>query len=179
MAKVELEEPFFRASWKPSVLLELEFAGEAVKFGNFLSPAQAAVEPVVSFFHVGSSRRAHITVLIAYLPLQPIPALYTLILVDPDAFARAGAGDNSISPVNHWIQQGLKPPSVDEDPDPSKGLAVEKTTDVLVPYIGPGPPPKTGYARSLRSKTLLISLAQGSSIHLPSLPRDEGDTSLR
>lgn len=79
-----------------------------------------------------------ISVVIRDFPSDPT---YTLVLTDPDAPRR---GDPTWSEFAHYIVTDLKLDS--SKPGEPQILDVSKGTE-LIPYMGPGPPEKTGFHR--------------------------------
>lgn len=111
----------------PNTLLEITYGdNNVVAVGNTLAVDKTQHKPTVhASFPNGSD------------------GTYTLVLTDPDAPSRS---DNKWSEYCHYIVSGLKPSVVAE----AEGAAVELNLsqgNELIPYMGPGPPPKTGKHR--------------------------------
>lgn len=73
-------------------------------------------------------------------------ATFTLAVTDPDAPSRT---DKAYSEYLHYLVTGLKLKAPTKD-DPTSYIAsplVVENGNTLVPYMGPGPPPKTGKHR--------------------------------
>lgn len=71
---------------------------------------------------------------------------YTLVMTDPDAPSRT---DKSYSEYLHYLVTGIKLPAASPE-DPTADIAARlpvEAGNTLVPYMGPGPPPKTGKHR--------------------------------
>ncbi|AOW01167.1 phosphatidylethanolamine-binding protein [Yarrowia lipolytica] len=111
----------------PNTLLEITYGGEnVVAVGNTLAVADTQHKPSIH----------------ASFP-KDTEGTYTLVLTDPDAPSRT---DNKWSEYCHYIVTGLKPGVVAEAEGAAVELDLSKGKE-LIPYMGPGPPPKTGKHR--------------------------------
>ncbi|CEQ39392.1 SPOSA6832_00907 [Sporobolomyces salmonicolor] len=129
--------------FRPRVFLQAEFprSGAAVQLGNEVSPEAAKEEPRVQF--------------VAEDPAATSEALYTLVVVDPDAPSRSAP---NASPFLHLVLPGLKPPSLDRlaatgetgDVAAAEGSMVEKTQAAWVEWTGPAPPEGAGVDAELK-----------------------------
>ncbi|GAA5929842.1 hypothetical protein JCM1841_000504 [Sporobolomyces salmonicolor] len=145
--------------FRPRVFLQAEFprSGAAVQLGNEVSPEAAKEEPRVQF--------------VAEDPAATSEALYTLVVVDPDAPSRSAP---NASPFLHLVLPGLKPPSLDRlaatgetgDVAAAEGSMVEKTQAAWVEWTGPAPPEGAGPHRYVYLLYLQPPPAAGS-VFLP------------
>lgn len=99
--------------------------GKEVRNGNLLAAAETQELPKIS----------------AAVTKFGSDPTYTLVVTDPDAPKR---GDPTWSEFAHYIVTDLKLDS--SKPGEPQALDVSKGTE-LIPYMGPGPPPKTGLHR--------------------------------
>lgn len=104
-----------------------------VSLGNSFPPSAAQAAPSFSIsplsHSVGPSRT-----------LKP-HTTYTLALTDPDATSRSNP---TMSQYLHWIATNI---TLASSPAENNNLAFSPVFDELIPYVGPAPPPKTGYHR--------------------------------
>lgn len=114
--------------------------GSVVDMGNELKPSLTQQRPDISLT----------------LPKVNQGKSYTLAVTDPDAPTR---GDPTWSEFAHYLVRGIKPNVAEGVFD----VDFSKTTE-LVPYMGPGPPPKTGLHRYV----FLLFEEQGETSGLPS-----------
>ncbi|GAA5914170.1 hypothetical protein JCM5296_002644 [Sporobolomyces johnsonii] len=119
-------------NFRPLVYLEAEFpeSNAVVDFGNAVSIEDAKATPAVAF--------------------TAMPALYTLLVLDPDAPSRSTP---YWSPFLHYAQPGLVP----------KNGEVEVTSKVLVDWYPPAPPAGSGSHRYV----FLLYLQPTLSVSLP------------
>lgn len=92
-------------------------------------------------------------------------ASFTLAMTDPDAPSRT---DKSFSEYCHFLVSGIKLKAPTKE-DPTSDIASKLEFDnanVLVPYMGPGPPPKTG-----KHRYVFVLLRETK----PQPPKYEGD----
>ncbi|KAI8075319.1 phosphatidylethanolamine-binding protein [Gongronella butleri] len=98
-------------------LLDVVYSGnEHVELGNHLTPAQTAQAPTIM-----------------YIPANEEPnALYTLLLLDPDA---PSSKDPKFSPYRHWVVGNIPAQHQDQ---------VNAAANQVTAYAGPTPPAGTG-----------------------------------
>ncbi|KAI9873497.1 MAG: hypothetical protein M1830_000343 [Pleopsidium flavum] len=125
----------------PSISLTISYpsAHESVDLGNTISPSDVESAPAFEL-HAPST---------SLLPITNTNTIYTLILTDPDATSRSSP---KMSEMCHWIATNLTlSPSLSTT---SSAVSISplshnlhKTTDELISYLAPSPPPKTGKHR--------------------------------
>ncbi|OIW35686.1 PEBP-like protein [Coniochaeta ligniaria NRRL 30616] len=100
--------------FKPTVNLEVSYAGKPVELGTLFSASACEVAPAISFAPEGDDVGSR--------------ASYTLILVDCDASSSEDKGF-----CRHWVLPGLTPLAS------SSEHIVAETKFALTPYLGPTP----------------------------------------
>ncbi|CCX29632.1 Similar to Carboxypeptidase Y inhibitor; acc. no. P14306 [Pyronema omphalodes CBS 100304] len=109
----------------PTALLSVTYPKVEVSVGNTISPEDTQDEPVIRVTPAKAKPNGD-------KPGEP--AIYTIVLTDPDAPSRENPKNAEFC---HWIQTGL---TADDTIFYSKSRALMK-------YMGPAPPPKTGKHR--------------------------------
>ncbi|ODQ45509.1 hypothetical protein PICMEDRAFT_34840 [Pichia membranifaciens NRRL Y-2026] len=137
---------------KGFLMIQYKDSDKEVTMGNTLKVADTQEKPVVHFtLNLSDDHKKS--------PIRPDDR-FTLVLTDPDAPTK---GDDKWSEFCHYVVRDIKlndftladtapaPTTADGKNDidsfGDKLTTVDLQGDALVPYMGPGPPPKTGLHR--------------------------------
>ncbi|ODV59595.1 YbhB/YbcL family Raf kinase inhibitor-like protein [Ascoidea rubescens DSM 1968] len=164
--------------FKPKGLLTISYGKDKdVALGNTFSPDETQSVPRIAFTlnqpdssttSASSNKNSEGNLDSSYINITSSD-LFTLVVTDPDAPSRT---DKKWSEYCHYIASNLvlkdtTPGSASTDQFLSAELPLESSSNVtLIPYMGPGPPPKTG-----KHRYVFILFKQNHSLE-PKAPSD-------
>lgn len=123
----------------PKGLLSISYGKDKdVVLGNTLPVAETQEVPTIAFTLNTDTEEAQAS------HFSPESDYFTLVLTDPDAPSRT---DKKWSEYAHYIKTNLKLVNKDPDHDFLSAELDLGSDHTLLPYEGPGPPPKTGKHR--------------------------------